>query len=105
MKQKAKVLDTFTVEGVEIRTQLRTKNDWRSFHFWNGFNIGRGYRGSYKGRTVTYKDFLPKGLERHHIFYNDTDIDTGVVMITHNEHRDEHRDMLTGRFIGGDFSG
>ena len=96
----SKYLASFTIEGAQIRTQIRTKNNWKTFYIWNGQVFLRGFRGTYKGKTVRYKNYCPEGKVRHHVYYNDEDINEGVVFLSPKEHADKHRNKLNGQFGG-----
>lgn len=90
LPRKSKVINLFSVEGVQIPTLYRTANNGKSFCISNYFCIVKGYRGSYKGKRVTYKNYCPPGLVRHHVYYNDLDYDDGVLLVTRAEHMEIH---------------
>ena len=86
LPRKTKVIGSFSVEGVQLSTLYRTANNGKSFCTSNYFSIAKGYRGNYKGKRVTYKNYCPYGFVRHHTFYNDLDYDDGVILVTAAEH-------------------
>jgi hypothetical protein len=55
----------------------------------------RGYMGHYKNKMCRYKEKLPKGFIRHHIFYDDEHPDWFVMWVTRAEHRLIHLNKLT----------
>jgi hypothetical protein len=96
---KSKYLFSFTEEGVQFRVQIRTKNNWKTFSIWNGSVAMKGFRGTYKNRTVRYRDYCPENLVRHHERYNDKDVNEGIVLVTRGEHAKIHKHGLTGQFM------
>ena len=89
-KLRGKVLYTEREEGVVTQVRMDSKNNFKTFNFVSQFIVFRGYFGLYRGKNVFYKNYLPRGLVRHHEIYNDKDIDEGVVMITQKEHVRRH---------------
>jgi hypothetical protein len=96
---KAKYLFSFTEEGVNFRVQIRSKNNWKTYHVWNGFIPVTGFRGTFKKKTVRYKDYCPPGFVRHHRYYNNKDINEGVELVTRSKHAQIHRHGKTGQFM------
>lgn len=88
---KAKSLYSRSFEGVVVYTHIRTKNNYKSWHLWSGFSMRRGYRGTYKGKGVTYDDALEVGKIRHHDEYFDEDQNKGVICVSLKEHTNIHR--------------
>lgn len=93
LPRKSKVIDLFSVEGVQLPTLYRTANNGKSFCISTYFCIAKGYRGSYKGKRVTYKKYCPHGFVRHHNHYNDLGYDDGVVLVTRAEHIKIHAEL------------
>lgn len=85
MKQ-SKILFSSFFEGHRVCIRIQTKTNWESFFITGGISICRGFRGTYKNRTVVYKEYCPPGFVRHHKYYNDKDINEGVEIITLEEH-------------------
>jgi hypothetical protein len=55
----------------------------------------RGYYGTYKNKTYWYKEKLPKGFVRHHIFYDDEHPEWYIMYVTAAEHKQIHTNKLT----------
>ncbi len=52
----------------------------------HGYKGGKGYEGSYKGHKFRYEMRLPEGLVRHHIIYDDSNPNLGLVFVTKKAH-------------------
>jgi len=59
-----------------------------TFHNVGRYNFRkiRGYKGGYKGKTFYYKVKLPKGANRHHVVYRDSDPNYGIIFCTPEYH-------------------
>lgn len=81
---KTKLLFYKREEGVQVCVQyVHTK---KTICIVSGFNVQRGYQGSYKGKSHIYKNYCPPDFCRHHEWYCDEDPEEGIVMMSKNEH-------------------
>ena len=53
----------------------------------------KGYRGGYKGKNFYYKNKISEGYVRHHIFYDDSDPNKGIYLMTIAGHSKFHHDL------------
>lgn len=81
---KTKLLYSSREEGVKTRVQyVHTK---KTICITTGFQVERGYQGTYKGKSHYYNTYCPPDFVRHHEWYNDEDPEEGIVVISRHEH-------------------
>ena len=70
----------------KISWLLKSYNDER--------HAGRkGNRGKYRGKEFYYKNKILEGCDRHHVFYDDSDPNKGIYLMTKAGHAKFHRDL------------
>jgi hypothetical protein len=83
-------------DGWEWRITTRVDREGNIIHIGRiDIQEQRGYKGTYKNKRYWYKEKLPKGFVRHHIFYNDEHPEWYIMWVTAAEHRLIHTNKLT----------